>query len=96
MDQYRTSGTMNGDTLREFSKYFLPPRSKWLALMFILIFGAAAAMRFDCPDDPQSVELLGKIQQEGPAAALAAYSGLKPENPLFGRILDVYRALAIV
>ena len=61
-----------------------------------LIFGAAAAMRFDCPDDPQSVELLGKIQQEGPAAALAAYSGLKPENHLFGRILDVYRALAIV
>ena len=59
-------------------------------------FCAAAAMRFDCPDDPQSVELLGKIQQEGPAAALAAYSGLKPENPLFGRILDVYRALAIV
>ena len=46
MDQYRTSGTMNGDTLREFSKYFLPPRSKWMALMFILIFGAAAALNF--------------------------------------------------
>lgn len=28
MDQYRTSGTMNEDTLREFSKYFLPPKSK--------------------------------------------------------------------
>lgn len=46
MDQYRTSGTMNEDTLREFSKYLLPSRSKWLALMFILIFGAAAALNF--------------------------------------------------
>ena len=61
-----------------------------------LIFGAAAALRFNCPEDPQSVELLQRVQSEGPAAALAAYSGLKPENPLTGRILDVYRALAIV
>ena len=60
-----------------------------------LIFGAAAALRFDCPEDPQSVELQAKIKAEGPAAALAAYSGLKPENPLFGRILDVYNALAV-
>ncbi|MCI8328219.1 MAG: mannitol-1-phosphate 5-dehydrogenase [Oscillibacter sp.] len=60
-----------------------------------LIFGAAAALRFDCAEDPQSVELLGKVKAEGPAAALAAYSGLKPENPLLGRILDVYRALAV-
>ena len=46
MDQYRTSGVMNEDTLRQFSKYLLPPRSKWLALMFILIFAAAAALNF--------------------------------------------------
>ena len=36
------------------------------------------------------------MKAEGPAAALEAYSGLMPENPLFGRILDVYRALAVV
>ena len=60
-----------------------------------LLFGAAAALRFDCPDDKQSVELLDKIKREGAAAALEAYSGLKPENPLFGRILDVYNALAV-
>ena len=60
-----------------------------------LIFGAAAALRFDCPEDPQSVELQAKVKAEGPAAALEAYSGLKPENPLFGRILDVYNALAV-
>ena len=61
-----------------------------------LIFGAAAALRFDCAEDPQSVELQGKSEAEGAAAALAAYSGLKPGDPLFGRILDVYTALALV
>ena len=61
-----------------------------------LIFGAAAALRFDCPDDPQSAELQKKLRAEGPAAALAACSGLTAENPLTGRILDVYRALTVV
>ncbi len=46
MDQYRTSGTMNEDTLREFSKYMIPSRSKWLALLFVLCFGGAAALNF--------------------------------------------------
>ena len=46
MDQYRTSGPMNEDTLREFSKYLLPPRSMWLALLFVVLFCAAAALNF--------------------------------------------------
>lgn len=58
-----------------------------------LIFGAAAALLFDCAEDAQSVELQARIRAEGAAAALEAYSGLKPENPLFTRILDVSRAL---
>lgn len=61
-----------------------------------LIFGAAAALRFDCPDDPQSVELQKELRSQGPAAVLAACSGLTAENPLTGRILDVYRALTVV
>ena len=61
-----------------------------------LIFGAAAALRFDCAGDPQSAELQAKVKAGGAAAALETYSGLKPENPLFGRILDVYNALAVV
>ena len=60
-----------------------------------LIFGAAAALRFDCAGDPQSAELMGKIREDGAGAALTHYSGLTAENPLFGRILDVYRALGI-
>ena len=61
-----------------------------------LLFGAAAALRFDCPDDPQSVELQARIRADGPGAALTACSGLTAENPLTGRILDIYRALAVV
>ncbi len=61
-----------------------------------LLFGAAAALRFDCAGDPQSVELQAKLRAEGPAAALAAYSGLTSDHPLFGRILDIYRALGVV
>ncbi len=60
-----------------------------------LIFGAAAALRFDCPEDKQSVEMHQKIAAEGAAAALSAYSGLTAEDPLFGRILDIYRALGV-
>jgi len=60
-----------------------------------LIFGAAAALHFDCPEDEQSVKMLRKINEEGAPAALAAYTGLKPEDALFGRILDVYRALGV-
>ena len=61
-----------------------------------LLFGAAAALRFDCPDDPQSVELQARIKADGPAATLTACSDLAAENPLTGRILDIYRALAVV
>ena len=60
-----------------------------------LLFGAAAALRFDCAEDPQSVELMEKIRSGGAGAALTHYAGLKPEEPLFGRILDIYRALGI-
>ena len=37
---------MNEDTLREFSKYLLPPRSKWLARIFVLLFAAIAVLNY--------------------------------------------------
>ena len=58
-----------------------------------LVYGAAAALRFDCPEDPQSVELQEKIRAEGVEKALEAYTGLKPEEELFGKILAVYHSL---
>ncbi len=60
-----------------------------------LIFGAAAALHFNCPEDEQSVELMKAIEADGVEKALEKYTGLKPEDALFTRILDVYRALAI-
>lgn len=60
-----------------------------------LIFGAAAALRYDNAEDPQSVELQKTIAEQGVAAALEQYSGLAADHPLSTRILDVYRALAV-
>lgn len=65
------------------------------AYLGYLLFGAAAALRFDCPKDAQSVELQAKIRTDGAESALALYTGLTPDHPLFGRILDIYRALAV-
>ena len=61
-----------------------------------MIFGAAAALRFKCDDDPQSVELQEKIQKESAGAALTLYAELQKDNLLYLRILDVYRALALI
>ena len=60
-----------------------------------LIFGAAAALHFNDPADEQSVELMKAIEAGGVEKALAQYTGLKPEDALFTRVLDVYRALSI-
>jgi len=60
-----------------------------------LIFGAAAALHFNCPEDEQSAEMRKKIEDEGVEKALSDYTGLTPDHPLFGRILDVYRALGV-
>ena len=60
-----------------------------------LLFGAAAALHFNCPEDEQSVELMKTIEAHGVEKALERYTGLKPEDALFGRVLDVYRALSL-
>ena len=49
---------------------------------------------FDCPEDPQSVELQEKIRNESVEKALETYTGLKPSDELFGKILEVCRSLA--
>ena len=61
-----------------------------------MIFGAAAALLFDCPDDPQSVELRKAIAEKGAEAVLLEHTGLEKGNPLLTRILDAYRALAVM
>ena len=71
-----------------------PVRPNWLRQCVFMAVGAAAALRFDCPDDPQSVEMLAKIERDGVEEALAAYSGLERDSGLFEEILQVYHALA--
>ena len=58
-----------------------------------LVYGAAAALLFDCLEDPQSVELQETIGREGVEKTLEVYTGLKPEDDLFGKILEVYHNL---
>lgn len=60
-----------------------------------MLFGAAGALRYDCLEDKQSVEMLEKINKEGASAVLTACSGLEPGTALHSRILDIYRALSV-
>ena len=60
-----------------------------------LIFGAAAALHFNGPEDEQSAELMKAIETDGVEKALEKYTGLKPGDALFTRVLDVYRALSV-
>lgn len=60
-----------------------------------LVVGAAAALRFDCAEDAQSVEMLRLIYAEGVEKAIETYTGLTREHPLFARILDAYLALGV-
>lgn len=60
-----------------------------------LLLGAAAALHYSNPQDPQSVELQNTIFHGGTAAALTRYAGLSASHPLTGRILDISRALSI-
>ena len=60
-----------------------------------MAFGAAAALYFDLPDDPQSVEMLAKIRDLGVEKALSEIAGLEQGGPIHSRILHVYHALAV-
>ena len=51
--------------------------------------------RFDCTEYEQSAEMIKKIKTERVERALEEYTGLTHGHPLFGRILDVYRALGV-
>ena len=57
--------------------------------------GAVAPLRpyLSSSDDPQSVEMLATIKTDGVERTLTTYSELTSEDPLYHRILEVYRAL---
>ena len=55
-----------------------------------LVKGIAAALRYNNPEDPQSVELQQAIAELGAAAALAKFSGLAQDDALIQEVMVVY------
>lgn len=59
-----------------------------------LLKGAACAMLFRNPEDPQAVELQDYITENGVEAAITKYTGAKPDSRVFQVILEEYNKLA--
>jgi mannitol-1-phosphate 5-dehydrogenase len=62
-----------------------------------LSFGAlvdtmGAALRFDVPEDPQSVEMLGLLESLSPHGFVLQVTGLEPAHPLFPTVLAAVEA----
>lgn len=55
-----------------------------------LVKGIAAALKYDNPDDPQSVQLQQTIAELGAAKALAQFSGLSEDDALIQEVLAEY------
>lgn len=58
-----------------------------------LLRGAAAALHYNNPEDPQSVELQKLIAQKGAAQAIAQATGLAEGQPMHSELLKAYEAL---
>ncbi|PPH08267.1 mannitol-1-phosphate 5-dehydrogenase [Rathayibacter sp. AY1G1] len=56
-----------------------------------LLAAIGAALRFDVPEDPQSVELHEKLTALSPEEFVAEVTGLTAEHPLFDRVVAVVR-----
>lgn len=53
----------------------------------------AAGYAFDNAEDEQAAEIQAAIKADGIEAAVEKYSGLKPSQPLFGKVIAAYKAL---
>ncbi|PZU33116.1 MAG: mannitol-1-phosphate 5-dehydrogenase, partial [Microbacterium sp.] len=57
-----------------------------------LVGAMGAALAFDEPDDPQSVELQQRLRAEDAATFTASVTGLENDHPLFAQVEEVVRA----
>ena len=55
-----------------------------------LLLGVGAALHFDNPDDPQSVELQKMIAADGVAGTIVKVAGLEAGSPVVGEIVQAY------
>ena len=59
-----------------------------------LVLGIGAALHYDNPEDPQSVQLQQAIAENGVAKALEQFSGISADDALAAKILDAYNTVA--
>ena len=59
-----------------------------------LVLLAGAALHFDNPEDPQSVEMRSSIASEGVAATVVKYTGIPAGDPLVEEIVAAYQSLS--
>lgn len=55
-----------------------------------LLLGVGAALHFDNPEDPQSVQLMQKIKSEGLEATIAEVTGIAAGDPMIAEIVKAY------
>ena len=61
-----------------------------------LLLAIGAALRFDNPQDPQSVELLQAVKTEGLEATIVKYTGIAASDPLIKEIADAYAKVVLI
>jgi mannitol-1-phosphate 5-dehydrogenase len=59
-----------------------------------LLRAVAAALRFDVPDDAESVELQAMLRREEPGGAVTVITGIEPTHPLYDELLPLFQARA--
>lgn len=58
-----------------------------------LLLAAGGALHFDNPQDPQSVEMLASIKENGVEATVVKYTGIAAEDALVAEIAGAYKAV---
>ncbi|MBN9170491.1 MAG: mannitol-1-phosphate 5-dehydrogenase, partial [Microbacterium sp.] len=57
-----------------------------------LVAAMGAALEFDDPEDPQSVDMQRLLREQDADAFTAAVTGLDPSHPLYARVREVVAA----
>ncbi|MFF2633087.1 mannitol-1-phosphate 5-dehydrogenase [Microbacterium sp. NPDC058021] len=57
-----------------------------------LVAAMAAALEFDDPEDPQSVDMQRLLREQDAATFTASVTGLEPDHPLFSAVLSAVQA----
>ncbi len=58
-----------------------------------IIYGIAAAFKFDAADDISAPEVSDYVAENGMEKAVAVFTGIKRESPLFNQIIKTYKGL---